>query len=45
MVAGCVNWTAVAPVGDRQWAALLPVVGLPRYPLCKLLSVHQREDR
>ena len=28
IVAGCVNWTAVAPVGDRQWAALQPVVGL-----------------
>ena len=28
IVAGCVNWTAVAPVGDRQWAALQPVMGL-----------------
>ena len=35
IVAGCVNWAAVAPVGHRQWAALLPVVGLPRllFPL------------
>ena len=31
---GCddsVNWAAVAPVGDGQWAALLQVVGLPRW--------------
>ena len=31
---GCddsVNWAAVAPVGDGQWAALLQVVGLLRW--------------
>ena len=40
IVAGCVNWAAVAPVGDRQCAALLPVVGLPRrlFPLQAAVS-------
>ena len=28
--AGCVTWKAV-PVDDGQWAALIPVVGLPRW--------------
>ena len=29
--AGCANWTAVAQVGVRQWAALIPVVGRPHW--------------
>ena len=51
IVAGCVNWTAVAPVGDRQWAALLPVVGptlvMPAVSCCQCISakIEHNSDR